>query len=74
MDIKFVLEKSEEMANSMKKAFKIDSIMILNKVVLIMEDIYEKLNLIDYKDSFCKSLKMPLISKFYFALNEENDK
>lgn len=65
------MEKSEEMANSMKKAFKIDSIIILNKVVLIMEDIYEKLNLIDYKDLFCKPLKMPLISKLYFAIDEE---
>jgi len=32
-------------------------------VVLIMEDIYEKLNLIDYKDSFCKPLNLPLINK-----------
>lgn len=37
-----------------------------------MEDIYEKLNLIDYKDCFCKPLKMPLINKLYFALDEEN--
>ena len=36
-----------------------------------MEDIYEKLNLIDYKDLFCKPLKMPLISKLYFAIDEE---
>ena len=31
-----------------------------------MEDIYEKLNLIDYKELFCKPLKMPLINKLYF--------
>jgi len=35
-----------------------------------MEDIYEKLNLIDYKDLFCKPLNMPLISKLYFAVEE----
>ena len=36
-----------------------------------MEDIYEKLNLIDYKDLFCKTLNLPLINKLYFAIDEE---
>jgi hypothetical protein len=39
-----------------------------------MEDIYEKLNLIDYKELFCKPLKMPLINKLYFAIEEDSIK
>jgi hypothetical protein len=39
----------------------------LLKVVLIMEDIYEKLNLIDYKEYFCKPLNLYELNKLYFA-------
>ena len=58
----------------MKKSYKIDSKYILRIVVLIMEDIYEKLNLIDYKDLFCKTLNLPLINKLYFAIDEEKNR
>ena len=57
------------MINFMKKSYKIDSKYILRIVVLIMEDIYEKLNLIDYKDLFCKTLNLPLINKLYLVRN-----
>jgi len=39
-----------------------------------MEDIYEKLNLIDYKDLFCRTLNLPLINKLYFAIDEEKNR
>jgi len=32
-----------------------------------MEDIYEKLQLVDYHQNFCAVLKRPPVSKFYFA-------
>jgi len=32
-----------------------------------MEDIYEKLNLIDYKEYFCKPLNLYELNKLYFA-------
>jgi hypothetical protein len=33
-----------------------------------MEDIYEKINLLDYKIMFCKPLNLKLINKLYFAI------
>jgi hypothetical protein len=41
-----------------------------------MEDICEKLRLIDYENTFCKKYKKELISKFFFAtqINISNKK
>lgn len=40
-----------------------------------MEDIIEKLRLIDYEENFCKKFKKEIISKFYFAcsINHKNN-
>jgi hypothetical protein len=34
---------------------------------LIMDDIHEKLFLLDYENSFCKPYRRPPISRIYFA-------
>ena len=47
IDAQLLKEKSEEMVNFFKKCVKIDS-NFFDLVVLIMDDIYAKLNLIDY--------------------------
>lgn len=36
-------------------------------VYLIMDDIIEKLSLLDYENAFCKGWKHPQISRVYFA-------
>lgn len=35
-----------------------------------MEDIYEKLALVEYHKNFCAVLKRPPVHKFYFALDD----
>lgn len=37
-----------------------------------MEDIYEKINLIDYQINFCKPLNLNTINKLYFALQDDS--
>jgi hypothetical protein len=34
---------------------------------IVMEDIVEKLRLLDYENTFCKKYKKEIINKFYFA-------
>lgn len=40
---------------------------------LIMEDIIEKLQLLDYKAEFCTSRKLKPISRTFFAIQTENE-
>lgn len=40
---------------------------------LIMEDIIEKLQLLDYKASFCPTRKLKPISRTFFALQMDNE-
>ena len=63
-EVKQILQKSEYMLNILKKTPKIDSI-------LVMEDIYEKLQLIDYQVNFVNPLKKVPVSKFFFAISQE---
>ena len=37
---------------------------------IVMEDICEKLRLIDYENAYCKKFKRAYINKFYFACNQ----
>lgn len=39
-----------------------------------MDDIYIKLNLLDYTANFCKAAERKPINKFYFALEDANSK
>jgi len=34
---------------------------------IVMEDIVEKLRLLDYENTYCKKYKKEIINKFYFA-------
>lgn len=63
-DINTVYQISEQMFNYLKKTPKIDGI-------LVMEDIYEKLGILQYHNYFCKPLKKKPVSKLCFAINEK---
>lgn len=39
-----------------------------------MDDIYVKLNLLDYAQTFCKAAERKPINKFYFALEDHGSK
>ncbi|EGR31851.1 never in mitosis gene A-related kinase, putative [Ichthyophthirius multifiliis] len=65
IDSGYVLFKSQEIIENMKKSPKIDC-------VLINEDIYEKLTLLEYQKYFCKPINRKPISKIYFALPDNN--
>lgn len=41
--------------------------------VLIMDDIIEKLNLLDYLKNFCKPKKIKPLSRTYFAIKADNE-
>jgi len=41
--------------------------------VLIMDDIIEKLHLLDYVSNFCKKRNMKPISRTYFAIKSDNE-
>lgn len=41
--------------------------------ILIMDDIIEKLHLLDYLSKFCKERKRKPISRTYFALRQDNE-
>ena len=40
--------------------------------VLVMEDILEKLKLLDYETKFCKVLDWYPVNRIYFAMNTKN--
>ena len=42
--------------------------------VLIMDDIIEKLNLLDYLKNFCKKKKKKPFSRTYFAIKSDSEK
>lgn len=63
VDMNTVFQMSEQMFNYLKKTPKIDSI-------LVMEDIYEKLGILEYHNFFCKSLNKKPVSKLCFAMPE----
>lgn len=65
-DMMMAAKVSEEMFLQLKKTPKIDSI-------LVMEDIYEKLCILEYHKYFTLVLGLKPISKHYFALkNDQN--
>jgi hypothetical protein len=39
-----------------------------------MDDIYIKLNLLDYTETFCRAAERKPINKFYFALEDTKSK
>ena len=41
--------------------------------VLIMDDIIEKLHLLDYLTKFCKQKKIKPLSRTYFAIKSDNE-
>ena len=41
--------------------------------ILIMDDIIEKLNLLDYLTNYCKKKKVKPISRTYFAVKSESE-
>lgn len=61
-----VVKLSEEMLSSLKKANKIDC-------VLVMEDIYEKLTILEYQKYFCSEFKLKPVSKLFFAFKQNNE-
>lgn len=61
-DMSSVYHICEQMFNYLKKTPKIDSI-------LVMEDIYEKLGILEYHFSFCKPLGKKPVSKLCFAIS-----
>ena len=62
-DMNMVCQISEQMFNYWKKTPKIDSI-------LVMEDIYEKLGILEYHSFFCNPLNKKPISRLCFAVPE----
>ncbi|KRX05851.1 Protein kinase-like domain [Pseudocohnilembus persalinus] len=64
VDAEIVYKKSKNMIQQLKKSPKIDCI-------LVNEDIYEKLGLIEYHNYFCKPLNKKPISKVFFAISEQ---
>lgn len=61
-DMCSVYQICEQMFSYLKKTPKIDSI-------LVMEDIYEKLGILEYHSSFCKPLGKKPVSKLCFAIS-----
>ncbi|CAD8192594.1 unnamed protein product [Paramecium octaurelia] len=66
LDASTVLQKSKEIHNTFLDTKKTPQ--IIN--VLMMEDIYEKLSLVQYHEYFCIPLKKKPVSKYYFSLDE----
>ena len=62
-DTNYVLEACQAWKEKQKNSLNIDS-------VIVMEDIVEKLNLLNYRTLFCAPKKLAPISKTYFAMNE----
>ena len=62
-DTRRVIEAYQVWKEGQKGVLRIDSL-------IVMEDIVEKLNLLEYRTQFCAIKKLKPISKSYFALNE----
>jgi hypothetical protein len=58
-----VLEIAEKNLKGIKKP--------LLDPLIVMDDIYIKLNLLEYATNFCKAAERKPINKFYFALKDE---
>lgn len=63
VDSAYVCKVSEEMMNNLKKNPRIDCI-------LVNEDIYEKLSLLEYHKYFCVPLNKIPVSKVYFSVDD----
>ncbi|CAD8202906.1 unnamed protein product [Paramecium pentaurelia] len=66
LDSNTILQKAKEMFSSHSDTKRTPQ--IIN--VLVMEDIYEKLSLVQYHQNFCVPLKKKPISKYFFSLDE----
>ena len=62
-DLQHVIDAYNQWKEKEKNVFKIDSL-------IIMEDIAEKLNLIDYRNHFCSVRKREPVSRTFFALSD----
>ena len=62
-DTNKVIEACQAWKESQKGALRIDCL-------IVMEDIVDKLNLLEYRTQFCPSRRLKPISKVYFAMNE----
>lgn len=62
-DTNRVIEACQEWRDSQKGVIKIDCL-------IVMEDIIEKLNLLNYRVKFCNVRKLSPITKTYFAQND----
>jgi len=62
-DIQQILDAYHDWKEKQKNTFKIDSL-------IIMEDIAEKLNLIEYRQNFCAVKKREPVSRTFFALQD----
>ncbi|MCQ2816851.1 MAG: protein kinase [archaeon] len=60
IDLHDVVKQCEEYLKKVEDKPRIDPF-------IVMDDIFEKLRLIDYEENFCKKYKHPVINKFYFA-------
>lgn len=61
-----VLEIAEKNLKGIKKP--------LLDPLIVMDDIYIKLNLLDYTETFCKAAERKPMNKFYFALEDAKSK
>ena len=67
LDINQVVELCKLQRENMAKRPKIDPF-------LIMDDIIEKLRLLDYENDFCRRMNRPQISRIYFSHDYDLDK
>ena len=61
-----VLEIAEKNLKGIKKP--------LLDPLIVMDDIYIKLNLLNYTETFCKAAERKPMNKFYFALEDAKSK
>ncbi len=64
-DTNRILEVCQQWKEKQKNSLNIDSI-------VVMEDIVDKLNLLDYRTRFCTPRNLKPISKTYFAMSESD--
>ncbi len=62
-DTNIVIESCQNWKEKQKHSLKIDCL-------IVMEDVLEKLNLLEYRKNFCLPRKLQPISKTYFAIGE----
>lgn len=67
VDSAYVCKISDEMIATLRKSPRIDCI-------LVNEDIYEKLSLVEYHKYFCVPLGRKPVSKVYFAVDDSDKK